>query len=217
MSAGSSTFPNLRLSNHPLIQHKVSHLRDELTDSKIFRELVRELTGLLLYEATTDIPVAPYDICTPMEPSTGYRVAPDIAFVPILRAGVGMVDAAIDAIPSATVYHLGMYRDETTHQPVSYYNKLPASCAAELIFVLDPMLATGGSAADAIAALKAWGAPEIRFISIISAPEGVNRLLAQHPEVPVFTAALDRELNENKFILPGLGDAGDRLYGTIPH
>jgi uracil phosphoribosyltransferase len=217
MSAGSDTFPNLRITHHPLIQHKVSHLRDELTDSKVFRELVRELTGLLLYEATTDLPVAPYKLRTPMEQTTGYRVGPDIAFVPILRAGVGMVDAAIDAIPSATVYHLGMYRDETTHKPVSYYNKLPVTCTADLIFVLDPMLATGGSAADAIAALKQWGATRIRFISIISSPEGVSRLLTEHPDVPVYTAALDRELNENKFILPGLGDAGDRLYGTIPH
>jgi uracil phosphoribosyltransferase len=215
MSERSSTFPNLRTTNHPLIQHKVSHLRDELTDSKVFRELVRELTGLLLYEATCDLPVSPYELTTPMETATGHRVAGRIAFVPILRAGVGMVDAAMDAIPGATVYHLGMYRDEMTHRPVSYYNKLPDVSSTDLIFVLDPMLATGGSASDAISALKAWGSPEIRFVSIISAPEGVDRLLTDHPEVPVYTAALDRELNENKFILPGLGDAGDRLYGTV--
>jgi uracil phosphoribosyltransferase len=127
-----------------------------------------------------------------------------------------MVDSAMDAIPGATVYHLGMYRNEQTHRPVSYYNKLPDTCTTDLVFVLDPMLATGGSATDAIAALKEWGAPEIRFISIISAPEGVRRLLTEHPDVLVYTAALDRQLNENAYILPGLGDAGDRLYGTLP-
>jgi len=210
----SPSFPNLRITQHPLIQHKVTHLREERTDCKTFRELVRELTGLLLYEATADLPVAPYDIVTPMEPMTGHRLAPKVAFVPILRAGVGMVDAAIDAVPGAIVYHLGMYRDESTRQPVHYYNKLPATVNVDIVFVLDPMLATGGSASDAIAALKDWGAPEIRFVSIISAPEGVTRLLEQHPDVPVYTAALDRQLNDHAFILPGLGDAGDRLYGT---
>lgn len=216
MSADASEFPNLRITNHPLIQHKVSHLRDAATESKVFRELVRELTSLLLYEATADLPVNAYEIHTPMEAATGYRIAPRIAFVPILRAGVGMVDAAMDAIPGATVYHLGMYRNEQTHQPVSYYNKLPDTCTTDLVLVLDPMLATGGSATDAISALKEWGAPQIRFISIISAPEGVRRIFHEHPDVLVFTAALDRELNENAYILPGLGDAGDRLYGTLP-
>lgn len=216
MSAAASELPNLRVTNHPLIQHKVSHLRDTATEPKVFRELVRELTGLLLYEATTDLAVRPYNVQTPMEAATAYRIAARIAFVPILRAGVGMVDAAMDAIPGATVYHLGIYRNETTHQPVSYYNKLPDACTTDLVFVLDPMLATGGSATDAIGALKEWGAPEIRFIGIISAPEGVRRLLREHPDVLVYTAALDRELNENAYILPGLGDAGDRLYGTEP-
>lgn len=214
MTAQPVDFPNLRVTHHPLIRHKVSHLRDRQTDSKVFRELVRELTSLLLYEATADLPVAPYPIATPMEPATGYRIAPRIAFVPILRAGIGMVDAAIDAIPSAIVYHLGIYRDEETFQPVSYYNKLPDECDVDLVIVLDPMLATGGSGDDAITVLKKWGAPEVRFVSIISAPEGVGRLMASHPDVLVHTASLDRELNENAYILPGLGDAGDRLYGT---
>jgi uracil phosphoribosyltransferase len=210
----TSKFANLRLTQHPLIQHKVNHLREERTDNRTFRELTRELTGLLIYEATTDLALAPWEIITPMEHMIGARIAPRVAFVPILRAGVGMVEAAIDAVPGAIVYHLGMYRDEATHKPVHYYNKLPATVNVDLVYVLDPMLATGGSASDAITALKEWGAPEIRFICIISAPEGVSRLLEDHPDVPVFTAALDRELNENAFILPGLGDAGDRLFGT---
>ena len=209
-----AAFPNLHVSHHPLTQHKVTHLREERTDGKTFRELVRELTGLLIYEATVDLATEPFEIVTPMEPMTGTRLAPRVAFVPILRAGIGMVEAAIDAVPGAIVYHLGMYRDEATHQPVHYYNKLPVEVNVDVVFVLDPMLATGGSACDAIAALEEWGATDIRFISIISAPEGVQRLLTEHPEVPVFTAALDRQLNENAFILPGLGDAGDRLFGT---
>ena len=209
-----AAFPNLHVSHHPLTQHKVTHLREERTDGKTFRELVRELTGLLIYEATVDLATEPFEIVTPMESMTGSRLAPRVAFVPILRAGIGMVEAAIDAVPGAIVYHLGMYRDEATHQPVHYYNKLPAEVNVDVVFVLDPMLATGGSACDAIAALEEWGATDIRFISIISAPEGVQRLLTEHPEVPVFTAALDRQLNENAFILPGLGDAGDRLFGT---
>ena len=209
-----AAFPNLHVSHHPLTQHKVTHLREERTDGKTFRELVRELTGLLIYEATVDLATEPFEIVTPMESMTGARLAPRVAFVPILRAGIGMVEAAIDAVPGAIVYHLGMYRDEATHQPVHYYNKLPVEVNVDVVFVLDPMLATGGSACDAIAALEEWGATDIRFISIISAPEGVQRLLTEHPEVPVFTAALDRQLNENAFILPGLGDAGDRLFGT---
>ncbi len=214
MNDTSSRFPNLRISHHPLIAHKVSLLRNETTNSKDFRSLVRELTGLLIYEATTDLPTANYSIKTPMEETIGQQVSVQISFVPILRAGIGMVDAAIDAIPGAVVYHLGMYRDEETHQPVSYYNKLPNNCPSDIVIVLDPMLATGGSAADAIDALKAWGAPSIRFIGIIAAPEGVRRLQERHPDVPVHVAALDRELNDVAFILPGLGDAGDRLFGT---
>lgn len=214
MSDASTRFSNLRMSKHPLIAHKVSLLRNETTPSKDFRSLVRELTGLLIYEATADLPTANYSIKTPMEETIGQQVSVQVGFVPILRAGIGMVDAAIDAIPGAVVYHLGMYRDEETHQPVNYYNKLPTSCATDIVMVLDPMLATGGSAADAIDALKAWGAKNIRFIGIIAAPEGVVNLAERHPDVPVYVAALDRELNANAFILPGLGDAGDRLFGT---
>jgi len=214
MSSDSRDFPNLRISNHPLIRHKSTVLRDERTTPKVFRELVRELTGLLLYEATTDLPVARIEVQTPLELTPGWHLDERIGLVPILRAGLGMVDAAIDAIPGAVVYHLGMYRDETTHEPVNYYNKLPDVCPMELVFVLDPMLATGGSAVDAVDALKTWGAPDIRFIAMIAAPAGVQRLHDAHPDIVVHAAALDRELDENKFIRPGLGDAGDRLFNT---
>jgi uracil phosphoribosyltransferase len=214
MCSEARDFPNLRISNHPLIRHKSTVLRDERTTPKVFRELVRELTGLLLYEATTDLPVAEIEVQTPLELTPGWHLDERIGLVPILRAGLGMVDAAIDAIPGAVVYHLGMYRDETTHQPVNYYNKLPDICPMELVFVLDPMLATGGSAVDAVDALKTWGAPDIRFIAMIAAPEGVQRLYDAHPDIVVHAAALDRELDENMFIRPGLGDAGDRLFNT---
>ena len=209
-----AAFPNLHLSRHPLVQHKVTLLSDERTEPKVFRELVRELTTLLLYEATVDLPVEPIRYRTPLEEADGAKVAIRIGVVPILRAGLGMVDAAIDALPRARVWHLGMYRDETTHQPVAYYNKLPPRCEDDLVFLLDPMLATGGSADDAIGVLKRWGASRLKFVGIKAAPEGVTRLLQAHPDVPVHVASLDRELDENCFIRPGLGDAGDRLFGT---
>jgi uracil phosphoribosyltransferase len=207
-------FANLHLSRHPLVQHKVTLLSDERTEPKVFRELVRELTTLLLYEATADLPIEPIRYRTPLEEADGAKIAIRIGVVPILRAGLGMVDAAIDALPRARVWHLGMYRDEETHQPVSYYNKLPERCEDDLVILLDPMLATGGSATDAIGVLKRWGAPWLKFVGIKAAPEGVTRLLATHPDVPIYTAALDRELDANCFIRPGLGDAGDRLFGT---
>ncbi len=207
-------FPNLHLSRHPLVRHKVTLLSDERTESKVFRELVRELTTLLLYEATTDLPVEAVRYRTPLEETDGTRISIRIGIVPILRAGLGMVDAAIDAIPSARVWHLGMYRDEQTKQPVSYYNRLPKRCEDNLVILLDPMLATGGSATDAVSVLKDWGAPQIKFVGIKAAPEGVMRVLEAHPDVPVHVASLDRELDARAFIRPGLGDAGDRLFGT---
>jgi uracil phosphoribosyltransferase len=203
-----------RVSGHPLVRHKVRLLSDERTDSKLFRELVRELTALLLYEATTDLPLRPVRYRTPLEETEGVEIAARIGLVPIIRAGLGMVEAALDVLPGSEVWHLGMYRDEETHRPVSYYNRLPATCPDDLVLVLDPMLATGGSAADATAVLKAWGAPAIAFVGLIAAPEGVARMAADHPEVPIFVASLDRELDANMFIRPGLGDAGDRLFGT---
>jgi uracil phosphoribosyltransferase len=206
---------HVHVSEHPLVRHKVTLLADERTDVKTFRELVRELTRLLLYEATADLPVREVEYRTPMEAATGYTIDARIGLVPIIRAGLGMVEAAVDALPSAEVWHLGMYRDEATHRPVSYYNKLPATCPDDIVLVLDPMLATGGSATDAVTVLKHWGAERITFVGIIGAPEGIAQLRSTHPDVPIYLARADRELNEHRFILPGLGDAGDRLFGTI--
>lgn len=205
----------LHVSNHPLIQHKATLLSRESTDTRMFRELVRELTGLLVYEAMADVPVTTITYRTPLEVTEGHELEAKIGLVPIIRAGIGMVDAAADMIPSSEVWHLGMYRDEITHTPVSYYNNLPKECPDDLVVVLDPMLATGGSARDAITVLKEWGAKWIKFVGIIAAPEGVNELHNAHPDVDIYIARLDRELDEHRYIRPGLGDAGDRLYGTL--
>ncbi|CAN5694780.1 uracil phosphoribosyltransferase [soil metagenome] len=205
---------NVHISTHPLVRHKVTLLSDRDTDHKTFRELVRELTRLLIYEATDGLPLREVSYNTPLERATGQKIAARIGLVPIIRAGLGMVDAAVDALPHAEVWHLGMYRDEATHRPVSYYNKLPATCPDDIVLVLDPMLATGGSASDAISELKRWGAQSITFIGIIGAPEGISAVTSQHPDVPLFLAREDRELDSNRFIRPGLGDAGDRLFGT---
>jgi uracil phosphoribosyltransferase len=210
-------FPTLHVSNHPLIRHKQTLLSDERTDTRMFRELVRELTSLLVYEAMADVPTREVTYTTPLEEATGYMLEPRIGLVPIIRAGLGMVEAAADIIPHSEVWHLGMYRDEETHKPVSYYNKLPKECPDDLIVLLDPMLATGGSAADAITVLKEWGARWIKFVGIIAAPEGVRAVHEQHPDVHMYVSKLDRELDTNSFIRPGLGDAGDRLFGTTKH
>ncbi|HEV2109359.1 MAG TPA: uracil phosphoribosyltransferase [Thermomicrobiales bacterium] len=207
-------FPNLHISRHPLVRHKLTLIADERTDSKLFRELVREVTPLLLYEATADLVEEAVWYSTPLEETAGSKIAARIGIVPILRAGLGMVDAALDTLPRSRVWHLGIYRDETTHQPVSYYNRLPERCPDDLVIILDPMLATGGSAAGATAVLKRWGAPHIKFVGLKAAPEGVALMLEQHPDVPIYTGTLDRELDANCFIRPGLGDAGDRLFGT---
>ena len=207
-------WPSLRVSSHPLVRHKLALLADERTDSKTFRELARELTTLLIYEATVDLPLTEFTYETPMESTTGAKVAIRVGLVPILRAGLGMVDAAADVLPRASVWHLGMYRDEASHRPVSYYNRLPETCPDDMVIVLDPMLATGGSATDAIRVLKDWGARWIKFVGIIAAPEGVAQVTEHHPDVSIYVASLDRELDDHKFIRPGLGDAGDRLFGT---
>lgn len=208
-------FPRLHVSGHPLIRHKLTLLSDERTDTRMFRELVRELTSLLVYEAMADVPLRSFPYRTPLEESTGYALEPRIGLVPIIRAGLGMVDPAADIIPHSEVWHLGMYRDEETHSPVSYYNRLPKDCPDDLVVVLDPMLATGGSARDAVTVLKEWGANWIKFVGIIAAPEGVRELQEHHPDVDVYVATVDRELDSNRFIRPGLGDAGDRLFGTV--
>ncbi len=208
------SFPNLSVSRHPLVRHKLTLIADQRTDSKLFRELVREVTPLLLYEATIDLAEERVTYQTPLEPASGSKIAARIGLVPILRAGLGMADAALDTLPQSHVWHLGMYRDEITHQPVSYYNRLPERCPDDLVLILDPMLATGGSAVDATNVLKAWGAKEIKFVGLKAAPEGVQLMQEHHPDVMLFTGTLDRELDERRFIRPGLGDAGDRLFGT---
>lgn len=204
----------LHVSSHPLVRHKATLLSQDSTDTRMFRELVRELTGLLVYEAMADVPVKTITYNTPLEETEGFELDARIGLVPIIRAGIGMVDPAADMIPSSEVWHLGMYRDEITHTPVSYYNKLPKENPDDLIVVLDPMLATGGSARDAVTVLKEWGATWIKFVGIIAAPEGVEELHTAHPDVDIYVARLDRELDEHRYIRPGLGDAGDRLYGT---
>ncbi|MBQ3264177.1 MAG: uracil phosphoribosyltransferase [Ruminococcus sp.] len=201
--------------DHPLIQHKLSILRDENTGTKEFRELISEISMLMCYEATRDLPLEDVEIKTPMAPMVAKRIAGrKLAFVPILRAGCGMLDAMLTLVPSAKVGHIGLYRDEETHKPVEYYNKLPGDVEERDVFVLDPMLATGGSAVDAISIIKRSHPRSIKFLCIIAAPEGIEVLTKEHPDVEIFCAAKDEKLNENCYILPGLGDAGDRIYGT---
>ena len=207
--------PRVYVSRHPLVQHKLSRLRSRETDSsKTFRELVREVSQLLFYEATTDLRLSRVPVQTPLAECVGYHIAERVGLVPILRAGLGMVEAVCDIVPSAHVWHLGLYRDHETLQPVTYYNKLPAKPYVDLCLVLDPMLATGGSAVATITILREWGAQRIKFMGLIAAPEGVQALSAAHPDVPIHLAAVDERLDERGYIVPGLGDAGDRLFGT---
>jgi uracil phosphoribosyltransferase len=206
--------PTLHVSSHPAILHKLAILRDERTEPKKFREIVRELSWLLGYEALADVKVRPLTIRTPIEEMAAAELADRIGLVPILRAGLGMVDAMLELMPTAEVWHLGLFRDERTLQPVEYYNKLPDSASVDLCLILDPMLATGGSATAAIDVLKKWGAVRIKLVNLIAAPEGVAAVAAAHPDVEIHCAALDRQLNEKGYIMPGLGDAGDRQFGT---
>lgn len=203
------------IAQHPLIQHKVSRLRHKDTSSKEFRELIAEITGLLCYESTRDLPLVDAEIPTPLTTTTGKVLAGrKLVFVPILRAGLGMVDGALELIPSARVGHIGLYRDPDTLKPVEYYCKLPGDIEERDVFVLDPMLATGGSAVDAISQIKKRHPQRIKFMCIIAAPEGLAALQQAHPDVQVYCAALDERLNDHGYILPGLGDAGDRIFGT---
>lgn len=202
------------VSNHPLIQHKLTLLRDVQTDHRAFRELTRELCLLLMYEATRDLQLSPKQVTTPMGTTTGSKADETIGLVPILRAGLGMVEGALSLLPNVQVWHLGFYRDEHSLRPVAYYNRLPDAPTVQLCLVLDPMLATGGSAVAAVDVLKKWGAPRIKYIGLIAAPEGVERLSKAHPDVPIHVAAIDERLNEIGYIVPGLGDAGDRQFGT---
>ena len=209
--------PNLHVSSHPAVLHKLALLRTATTEPKKFRELVREISWLVGYEALADARTRPIRVPTPLEETDGIELADRIGLVPILRAGLGMVDAMLELMPTAQVWHLGLFRDERTLRPVEYYNKLPDSATVDLCLILDPMLATGGSATAAIEVLKKWGAVHpvrIKLINLIAAPEGVRAVQAAHPDVPIHCAALDRQLNEKGYIMPGLGDAGDRQFGT---
>jgi uracil phosphoribosyltransferase len=209
--------PTLHVSRHPAVLHKLGILRDEKTEPKKFREVVRELSWLLGYEALADARVQARTVTTPMETMDGHELGERIGLVPILRAGLGMVDAMLELMPTAQVWHLGLFRDERTLRPVEYYNKLPDSANVDLCLILDPMLATGGSATAAIEVLKRWGAVNpvrIKLLNLIAAPEGVKAVSEAHPDVEIYCAALDRQLNEKGYIMPGLGDAGDRQFGT---
>lgn len=206
---------NVTITNHPLIQHKLSILRDKHTASKEFRALIGEIAMLMCYEATRDLPLKDVQIETPVAPMTTKALAgKKLAFVPILRAGLGMVDGVLSLVPSARVGHIGLYRDPETLQPVEYYCKLPGDIGEREVIVLDPMLATGGSAIDAITQIKKRQPKSIKFMCVIGAPEGLKALTEAHPDVDIFVAALDEKLNDHGYIVPGLGDAGDRIFGT---
>jgi len=208
-------FPALSIVKHPLVQHKMTLLRDRNTQTKIFKELVDEIAMFMAYEATADLTLEPVPVETPLETTAGWQVSgKKLTLVPILRAGLGMVEGILRLVPGARVGHIGLYRDHSTLEPVDYYFKVPGDAAERDFFVLDPMLATGGSAVSAVSSLKRAGATRIRFLCLVAAPQGVKRLTEAHPDVSIYCASLDRELNDQGYILPGLGDAGDRLFGT---
>ena len=205
----------VHLINHPMIQHKLSIMREKETGSKDFRQLLKEISLLMGYEITRDLPLADVEIETPISKMTASRVlGRKLAIVPILRAGLGMVDGLLDLVPVAQVGHIGLYRNEVTHNPVVYYCKLPEDISQRLVIVTDPMLATGGSSCDAVAMLKERGCTNIRLMCLVGVPEGIKKVQEAHPDVDIYLAAVDDHLNENAYIVPGLGDAGDRIFGT---
>lgn len=205
---------NVFPSPHPLVAHKLSILRRTDTDPRKFRELVREIAALMTYEATADLATNPNTVQTPLGMASGVELQENIGLVPILRAGLGMVEGVWELMPSAEVWHIGLYRDEETLKPVEYYNKLPILPTVSVCLILDPMLATGGSAVATIDILKRWGVAKIKFVGILAAPQGIMNIHDHHPEVPIHLAVIDETLNDNGFIMPGLGDAGDRQFGT---
>ncbi len=205
----------LHVINHPLIQHKLTHMRKTETGPKDFRQLLKEISMLMGYEVTRDLPLEDIEIDTPIQKMTAKVISgKKVAIVPILRAGLGMVDGLLDLVPVAKVGHIGLYRDPDTHEPHEYYCKLPTDIGERIVIVVDPMLATGGSASDAITMLKKHGCTNIRFECLVSAPEGIKKVQETHPDVDIYTAAVDERLNDHAYIIPGLGDAGDRLFGT---
>ncbi len=212
MTAPSSP---VRIVDHPLVRHHLSHLRSDETAPVAFRRHVRQLASLLAYEATQDLHEEPVEIHTPLTGMTGSVLSSTVGLVPILRAGLGMVEPVLDLLPDAQVWHLGLYRDEETARPVRYYSKLPPGQPVDVALILDPMLATGGSANAALATLKAWGVPQVKLLAIIAAQAGIDAVIAAHPETAVHVCAVDAELNDQKFIVPGLGDAGDRTFNTL--
>ncbi|KUK94478.1 MAG: upp [Anaerolineaceae bacterium 46_22] len=205
---------NVFESSHPLVKHKLTRMRDKNTKPKKFRELVRELGALLTYEATIDLETTTVSVETPLTTTRGEDLKDKIGLVPILRSGLGMVEGVWELMPSAEVWHIGLYRDERTLKPVAYYNRLPIAPTVSVCLILDPMLATGGSAVATVDILKNWGGARIKFVGIIASPEGIARLHGAHPDVPIHLAAIDDGLNEHGYIVPGLGDAGDRQFGT---
>ncbi len=201
-------------SHHPLVKHKLTLMRNSATKPKKFRELIREISMLLCYEATTDLTTQPLTVDTPMGTAEGVEIKHKVGLVPVLRAGLGMVEGIWEMMPGAEVWHIGLYRDERTLKPVAYYNKLPTMPTVQVCLVLDPMLATGGSAVATVDILKKWGAERIKFVGILAAPEGIARLQGAHPDVDIHLAHVDERLNDIGYIVPGLGDAGDRQFGT---
>ena len=214
MASVPVSFPNLRVVDHPLVHVKLASLRDRRTGNAEFRRVVRELAGLLTIEATRGLPTRAIDLETPLEPTRGAAFAKPLTIVPILRAGLGMSEGVLALLPEAHVGHVGVYRNETSLEPVPYYAKFPPEIADGTVLLVDPMLATGGTASHAVDVLKKRGCREITLLCLVAAPEGVARMLGRHPDVPIWTASLDRELSANGRILPGLGDAGDRIFGT---
>ncbi|MEM1166406.1 MAG: uracil phosphoribosyltransferase [Planctomycetota bacterium] len=207
-------YPNLIVFDHPLIQHKITVLRDESTGFRRFRALMGQIAGLMTFELTRTFPAEPCRVRTPMQECEGVRIRAQITLVPVLRAGLGMTDGVLELMPEARVGHIGLFRDERTLQPVQYLSKLPANLDAGPVVLVDPMLATGGSASKALTMLREAGATDLRMLCLVAVPEGVRVLAEDHPEVTIYAAALDDGLNDVGFILPGLGDAGDRLFGT---
>jgi uracil phosphoribosyltransferase len=205
----------VHVSRHPLLLHRLALLRDRDTPPRAFRQLVREMAQMLFFEASQDLRLSPLTVRTPLAECAGQQITEPLGLVPILRAGLGMAEAILDMVPTAQVWHLGLYRDHQTLKPVTYYNKLPDRPNIDRAFVMDPMLATGGSAVAAVDILKGWGLKRLKFLGLIAAPEGVAALRSAHPDVPIHLAAVDSHLNADKYIVPGLGDAGDRQFGTL--
>lgn len=212
---GTQTSPGVVVFDHPLIQHKLTYMRDRTLGHRPFRALLYQIAGLMVYEATRALPVAPVDVDTPLETARGVRLSATITVVPVLRAGLGMAEGILEMMPEARVGHLGLARDEKTLAPTVYLRRLPADLDAGPVLLVDPMLATGGSASQAVSILREAGARDLRMICLVAAPEGIRRLHRDHPGLTIYTAAVDRNLNERGYICPGLGDAGDRMYGTV--